>query len=225
MRSLALIVSQVGEKVKKFKVGDRVGVGALVGSCCKCDTCRRREEQYCPRQIPTYNSGSPGSFGGYSQNIVVNQDFVLNIPESIELAAAAPLLFAGITMGIGDLGHMALKFSKALGFHTEVASISAKNEEKAWAVGADGFVFSRTKENIAKARNKYDVILDTISTNHDIPAALRMLKTNGRLVLVGLLPEPVSNLHSFPLLGKRLMISRSAVGRIKETQEMSDFCA
>jgi uncharacterized zinc-type alcohol dehydrogenase-like protein len=217
-------------------------LAGLVNSCRKCSSCQKGQEQYCSRQVPTYNSGAPDSFGGYSQSIVVDQDFVVSVPASLDLARAAPLLCAGITtysaikhfaskdckavgvMGFGGLGHMAIKFSKAMGYKTYVISTSKSKEEKARALGADEFILSSDPKSTAKARNKLDLIINTISANHDVDAAMRYLRTDGKMVLVGLLPEPIK-VRTGVYLFKRLTLAGSAIGGIAETQEMLNFCA
>nr|GMC59683.1 8-hydroxygeraniol dehydrogenase-like [Ipomoea batatas] len=237
------VVTEVGSKVEKFKVGDKVGVGCLVGSCRKCDNCASDLENYCPGAIPTYNANKTKTFGGYSDIMVSEEHFVLRWPENLSLEAA-PLLCAGITtysplryfgldkpgmhigvVGLGGLGHMAVKFAKAFGAKVTVISTSAsKKEEAIGRLGADSFLISRDQEQMQAAMNTLDGIIDTVSAVHHVLPLLFLLKTNGKLVMVGA-PEKPLDLPVFPLLMGRKLVAGSAIGGIKETQEMLDFSA
>ncbi|XP_031108336.1 8-hydroxygeraniol dehydrogenase-like [Ipomoea triloba] len=237
------VVTEVGTKVEKFKVGDKVGVGCLVGSCQKCDNCASDLENYCPGAIPTYNANKTMTFGGYSDIMVSEEHFVLSWPENLPLEAA-PLLCAGITtysplryfgldkpgmhigvVGLGGLGHMAVKFAKAFGAKVTVISTSAsKKEEAIERLGTDSFLISREQEQMQAAMSTLDGIIDTVSAVHPVLPLLCLLKTNGKLVMVGA-PEKPLDLPVFPLLMGRKLVAGSAIGGIKETQEMLDFSA
>jgi uncharacterized zinc-type alcohol dehydrogenase-like protein len=238
-------VESVGPAVKKFKVGDLVGVGCLVDSCRECGSCREDEEQYCERG-GTFTYGSPDprggiTQGGYSSHIVVEERFVLRVPESISPASAAPLLCAGITTysplkhwkagpgqhiavaGLGGLGHMAVKIARAMGAHVTVLSTSLKKQKDAERLGAHEFIALSGANDFAKSAKKFDLIINTISASHSYDAYLSLLKKNGTMVLVGLPgPQPV---QAFSLVGGRRRLAGSLIGGIRETQEMLDFCA
>ena len=238
-------VVRVGSGVSKWKEGDTVGVGCMVESCRTCDACKAGDEQYCEAGSTfTYNgTDKDGSttYGGYSTQIVVNQDFVVRIPDGLPLDAAAPLLCAGITtysplrhfgvkagtkvgiVGLGGLGHMAVKIAHAMGAHVTVLSHSAGKEADALRLGADAFIVTGEPEVFEKHANTFDFILDTVSAQHDLGPYLGLLRTDGRMVLVGL-PD-ASPLGAFPLVFKRRSLSGSLIGGIRETQEMLDFCA
>ena len=239
-------VSEVGSEVTKFKVGDTVGVGCLVDSDRTCPNCQDGLEQYCPGFSLTYGTPdkhgtAPGTLGGYSENIVVDENFVLNIPENLDLAAAAPLLCAGITtyspmkhwnvgpgkkvgvVGIGGLGHMGVKFAHALGAHTVVFTTSPSKVEAAKKLGADEVVISTNPEEMAKHVGSFDFILDCVAAKHDMNAYINLLKRDGNITLVGAPPEPLE-IAGFGLMFGRRSLSGSAIGGIKETQEMLDFC-
>ena len=237
-------VESVGSGVQKFKVGDLVGVGCLVDSCRKCASCNEDEEQYCERG-GTFTYGSPDprggiTQGGYSSHIVVEERFVLRIPDSISPAAAAPLLCAGITTysplkhwkagpgrrvavaGMGGLGHMAVKIARAMGAHVTVLSTSLKKQKDAERLGAHDFVALTDASAFAKSAGQFDLIINTISASHSYDAYLSLLKKNGTMVLVGLPgPQPV---QAFSLVGGRRSLAGSLIGGIRETQEMLDFC-
>ena len=240
-------VVKVGEHVSKVKVGGLAGVGCLVDSCQVCENCKQDLEQYCSEgSTQTYNSmernGKTPTYGGYSDTIVVREEFVLSISEKLDLAATAPLLCAGITtysplrhwkvgkghklavLGLGGLGHMAVKFGVAFGADVTVLSTSPKKEADAKALGAHHFVVTTDKEQFNAARNSFDFILDTVSATHDINAYLALLRTNGTHICVGVPPEP-AQIKAFSLLGGRKSLAGSSIGGIKETQEMLDFCA
>ncbi len=239
-------VAGVGKDVKKFKVGDLAGVGCMVGSCGTCASCRHAQEQYCENQIVfTYNSrdknGAP-TYGGYSNNIVVDEAFVLKISPKLPLAATAPLLCAGITtyspmrhwkvqkgqkvgvVGLGGLGHMALKFAHAFGAHVVQFTTSPDKKADALELGADEVVVSKDTEAMKDHANSFDFIIDTVSADHDLNLYLSMLKRDGTLTLVGL-PEIPASVAAGNLVLKRRSLSGSLIGGIAETQEMLDYCA
>eukprot|EP01018_Ginkgo_biloba_P015605 Gb_34699 [translate_table: standard] len=240
------IVTEVGKEVKDFNVGDRVGVGCLVGSCHACDSCAKELEQFCDKVIMTYNGvdidGSP-TFGGYSTLMVCNERFVLKIPEILPFDAAAPLLCAGITVysplkyfgmtepgtslgvvGLGGLGHMAVKFGKAFGLEVTVISTSPSKEKEARQVlGADHFLISKDEKQMQDATRSLDYIIDTVSAPHAMEPLLNLLKVNGKLVIVGLPEKPVQ-FAAFSVVHGRRLVAGSSIGGIKETQEMLDFC-
>lgn len=240
-------VTEVGSKVQKFKPGDRVGVGCIVGSCRSCDNCTNNLENYCPKMILTYGSvdfdGSP-THGGYSDIMVVNEHYAVKIPDGAPLDSTAPLLCAGITVysplkfygldkpglrvgvvGLGGLGHVAVKFAKAFGVHVTVISTSvSKRDEAIDRLGADSFLLSRDPKQMQAAMGTMDGIIDTVAAAHPILPLLGLLKTNGKLVMVGLPDKPLE-LPCFPLIIGRKMIGGSCFGGIKETQEMLDFAA
>ncbi|TLV02897.1 NAD(P)-dependent alcohol dehydrogenase [Dyadobacter luticola] len=240
-------IKSVGDHVSKFKVGDIVGVGCMVDSCRECEYCKDHLEQYCePGMTGTYNSpdsyfpGSP-TFGGYSETVVVDENYVLRIPENLDLAATAPLLCAGITtysplhhwqvgpgkkvgvVGIGGLGHMAIKIAKAMGAHVVAFTTSESKFEEAKRLGADEVVLSKDKEQMAAFKGKLHFILDAVSAEHDINTYLGLLRVDGSLALVGA-PEHPLPVAAFSLIGGRKSFAGSAIGGIKETQEMLDFC-
>ncbi|GAB3936159.1 NAD(P)-dependent alcohol dehydrogenase [Mucilaginibacter myungsuensis] len=237
----------VGEHVKNFKVGQLAGTGCMVDSCQVCENCKQDLEQYCLEgNTQTYNSmerdGSRPTYGGYSNTIVVREEFVLHISEDVDLAATAPLLCAGITtysplrhwgvgkghklavLGLGGLGHMAVKFGVAFGAEVTVLSTSPKKEEDAKKLGAHHFVVTSDPEQIKAATGTFDFILDTVSAPHDFNMYLSLLRTNGVHICVGVPPEP-AQIAAFSLLGGRKSLAGSGIGGIKETQEMLDFCA
>jgi alcohol dehydrogenase (NADP+) len=238
-------VVKVGAQVKKFKEGDTVGVGCMVDSCRTCANCQADLEQFCADTIFTYNSPDKHlggvTFGGYSESIVVDESFVLNIPKNLDLAATAPLLCAGITtysplrhnnvskgqkvgvVGLGGLGHMGVKLAKALGAHVVVFTTSSNKVEDALRLGADEVVNSKNADEMKKHLNSFNFILDTVSAQHDINAYLLLLKLDGNLTQVGVPPEPLS-LNVGSLIYGRRSLSGSLIGGIKETQEMLDFC-
>jgi uncharacterized zinc-type alcohol dehydrogenase-like protein len=239
-------VVKVGSEVRKWKVGDTVGVGCFVDSCRTCEACRAGDEQFC-EQGPTftYNSrerdGKTPTYGGYSTRITVEEEYVLRIPERLPLDGAAPLLCAGITtysplirlgvkagdklavVGLGGLGHMGVKIAKALGAEVTVLSHSPGKREGALRLGADDFIATRDAEVFKKNVGRFDFILDTVSADHDYNAYLQLLRRNGAMVLVGL-PGPVP-LAAFALIMGRRRLMGSMIGGIRETQEMLDFCA
>lgn len=240
-------VVKVGAHVTKFKVGDLAGTGCMVDSCRVCENCKQDLEQYCLNgSSQTYNGleqdHKTPTYGGYSNTIVVNEDFVLHVPENLDLAATAPLLCAGITtysplrhwkvgkghklavLGLGGLGHMAVKFGVAFGADVTVLSTSPKKEEDAKKLGAHHFVVTTDPEQIKAATGTFDFILDTVSAPHDFNMYLSLLRTNGVHICVGVPPEP-AQIAAFSLLGGRKSLAGSGIGGIAETQEMLDFCA
>lgn len=238
-------VTSVGSSVKKFKIGDIVGVGCFVDSCRKCSACEKGLEQYCETgMIQTYASLDPKTQtytqGGYSTGIVVDENYVLKIPEGLPLEKVAPLLCAGITTysplkkwkiksgdavavaGLGGLGHMAVKLAVAMGADVTVLSSSESKKADALELGAHKFAIVKSVEDGKRLRNQFDFILNTISVAHDYGLYLDMLRLDGTMVLVGLPgPHPIS---AGPLIRKRRSLAGSLIGGIKETQEMLDFC-
>ena len=240
-------VAAVGASVSRFKVGDCVGVGCMVDSCLKCPACEDDEEQYCEEgSVQTYGSKDPHlggpTFGGYSKKIVVRERFVLRIPTGLDPATAAPLLCAGITtwsplrhwkigkgmkvgvVGLGGLGHMGVKFSKALGAHTVMITTSPEKGADARRLGASEVLISKDREAMKAHRASFDFLLNTVPVKHDLNAYLFLLKRNGTMAIVGAI-EAFDGLHSGYLLQNRRAIAGSAIGGIRETQEMLDFCA
>ncbi len=240
-------VSKIGSKVSKFKVGDTVGVGCFVDSCGHCDNCKEDLEQYCENgHSQTYNSYEQDkktiTYGGYSTHIVVTEGFVLNVSDKLDLKAVAPLLCAGITtysplkhwkvkkgdtvgvVGLGGLGHMAVKLASSMGAEVTMLSRSAGKEKDAEKLGAHHFELTTKKESMKKMANSFDLIIDTVSAKHDYNEYLALLKTNGVMVLLGVPPEPAEVGAANLIFGRRSLVG-SLVGGIKETQEMLDYCA
>ena len=240
-------VVKVGDHVTKFKVGDLAGTGCLVDSCRVCENCKQDLEQYCLNGGSyTYNGTEQDkvtpTYGGYSNTIVVNEDFVLHVSEKLDLAAVAPLLCAGITtysplrhwkvgkgtklavLGLGGLGHMGVKFGVAFGADVTVLSTSPKKEADAKKLGAHHFVVTTDEEQVKAAANSFDFILDTVSAEHDFNMYLGMLRTNGTHICVGL-PSKAMEIAPFAVVGGRKSVAGSSIGGIAETQEMLDFCA
>ncbi|KAF4402156.1 hypothetical protein G4B88_017668 [Cannabis sativa] len=242
------VVTEVGSKVEKYKVGDKVGVGCMVGSCRSCDNCANDLENYCPNMILTYASkyyDGTTTYGGYSNVMVADEHFIVRIPDTLPLDAAAPLLCAGITVysplkyfgldkpglhvgivGLGGLGHVAVKFAKALGAKVTVISTSPnKRQEAIESLGADSFLVSRDQEQMKKAAiGSMDGIIDTVSAVHPLLPLIGLLKPHGKLIMVGA-PEKPLELPVFPLLMGRKIIGGSCIGGMKETQEMIDLAA
>lgn len=239
-------IIKVGDHVKKFKVNELAGVGCMVDSCQVCENCKEGLEQYCLEgNTQTYNSkdrsGVP-TYGGYSSTIVVREEFVLHISEKLNLAATAPLLCAGITtysplrhwkvgkghklavLGLGGLGHMAVKWGVAFGADVTVLSTSASKEKAAKALGAHHFVVTSDPEQVKAVTGKFDFILDTVSAEHDMNMYISLLRTNGVHICVGAPSKPME-IGVFPLLGGRKSVAGSGIGGIPETQEMLDYCA
>ncbi len=239
-------IVRVGEHVTKFKTGDFAAVGCMVDSCRECDYCKEDLEQYCEKgNIGTYNSPDKHlgtqTYGGYSESIVVDEAFVLKVPENLDLAATAPLLCAGITtysplkhwnigpgkkvgiVGIGGLGHMGVKLAKAMGAEVIVFTTSPSKIEDAKRLGADEVVLSKDEEEMKQYRGKLHFVLDAVSAEHDINAYLSLLRVDGSLVLVGA-PENPLPVAAFSLIPYRRNFAGSMIGGIAETQEMLDFC-
>ncbi|CAM3640116.1 MULTISPECIES: NAD(P)-dependent alcohol dehydrogenase [Saccharibacillus] len=243
---IAGIVSQVGPEVTKYAVGDRVGVGCMVDSCGKCVHCHDGEEQYCLEGMTgTYGSVDRyGQYtqGGYATHIVVTQDFVVRIPDALELDAAAPLLCAGITtysplrhwgaapgqkiavVGLGGLGHMAVKLAHAMGAEVTVLSQSLKKKEDGLKLGASHYYATSDEETFKTLAGSFDLIINTVSAKIDINAYLSLLAVDGTLVNVGAPSEPLP-VQVFSLIPQRRSFAGSSIGGIRETQEMLDFCA
>ena len=239
-------VTKVGAAVRKFKPGDAAGVGCLVYSCGRCENCKDGLENYCELGLGgTYNAEDKHlggmTYGGYSQSIVVDEAFVLQIPKNLDLAATAPLLCAGITtysplrhwkvgkgqkvgvVGLGGLGHMGVKLAHAMGAHVVLFTTSANKTEDAKRLGAAEVVLSKDLAQMEKHLNSFDFILDTVSADHDVNAYLNLLKRDGTMVLVGAPNNPVG-VASFSLIFKRRNFAGSLIGGLPETQEMLDFC-
>jgi uncharacterized zinc-type alcohol dehydrogenase-like protein len=243
---IAGIVTEVGTAVTKHAVGDRVGVGCMVNSCGDCANCQAGEEQYCLKG----NTGTYGAVdrdgtttqGGYSTHVVVTENFVVTIPEGIELDAAAPLLCAGITtysplrhwgagpgkkvavVGLGGLGHMAVKLAHAMGAEVTVLSQSLKKQEDGLRLGADHYYATSDETTFTDLAGSFDLIINTVSASIDISSYLQLLSLDGALVNVGAPAEPLP-VNAFALIMGRRSFAGSAIGGIRETQEMLDFCA
>jgi len=239
-------VVEVGAHVTKFKVGDRVGVGCLVDSCQQCENCAQDLEQHCLNgATQTYNSPEAATGqrtrGGYSNTVVVTEKFVLSLPENLPLEGIAPLLCAGITtysplrhwkigaghkvavLGLGGLGHMAVKFAVAFGAEVTILSTSPSKKADAERLGAHHFVLTSDPAQLAAAARSFDFIVDTVSAPHDYNAYIGLMKTNGVLICVGAPPVP-AQIGMFGLLMNRISVAGSTIGGIAETQEMLDFC-
>jgi uncharacterized zinc-type alcohol dehydrogenase-like protein len=240
-------IKNVGSDVTRFKVGDTVGVGCMVDSCQVCAACQADLEQYCEAgHTPTYNAvdrhDHTPTFGGYSESIVVTDQFVLKVPENLDLKAVGPLLCAGITtwsplrhwkvgkeskiavVGLGGLGHMALKLAKALGAHVTLFTRSAGKEADARRLGAHDIVLSTNEKEMAAVKGKFDLIIDTVPYAHDLNPYIPTLSLNGTLVLVGFLGALDPAINTMPLIMGRKAVAGSVIGGIAETQEMLDFC-
>jgi len=239
-------VTKLGGAVKLFRVGDRVGVGCFVDSCRTCPACREGLEQYCEVGILLTYGGRDKSGqvtqGGYSTQIVVDENYVLRIPAALSAVGAAPLLCAGITtysplrhwgigkyhklavVGLGGLGHMAVKIARALGTEVTVMSTSEGKRKDAERLGATNFAVTSNPQTFTKLQRHFDYVLDTVSAPHDYNAYLKLLKTDGTMILVGA-PEQPTLLAPFPLILNRRRLAGSVIGSIRETQEMLDFCA
>lgn len=240
-------VITVGASVKKFKKGDYVGVGCMVDSCGTCKDCKDHVEQFCNTVSYTYNSQDPKTkevtYGGYADSIVVNQKFVLRVSKTAKLAAVAPLLCAGITtysplkkwkvqpgqkvgvVGLGGLGHMAVKIAKAMKAHVVVFTTSNNKSADAKRLGAKEVIISNNANEMAKQALSFDFILDTVAASHDIDQYLNLLKRDGTMCLVGVPNAPHPAVNPGNLVLKRRQLVGSLIGGIKETQEMLDFCA
>jgi len=240
-------VTKVGGQVRKFKAGDIAGVGCMVDSCRVCPSCKEDLEQHCQEHVSfTYNGTEQDrktpTFGGYSSDIVVDERFALKVPPGLALERVAPLLCAGITtysplkrwqagpgrrvavLGLGGLGHMAVKLAAAMGSEVAVLSGSKSKEADAKRLGAHEFVLTSRDKALAKLAGRFDLIIDTVCAPHDVNAGLGLLKVEGALVLVGASPKPLE-LNAFALIGGRKSLAGSLIGGIAETQEMLDFCA
>ncbi len=240
-------VKKVGPGVTKFKEGDLVGVGCMVDSCRECENCKHGEEQYCEKgNTGTYNAyerdGKTISQGGYSSQIVVDQDFVLKVSENLPIEGVAPLLCAGITtysplrhwkvgkghkvavLGLGGLGHMAVKFASSFGAEVTMLSTSASKEKDAKRLGAHHFALTKDRDQVKALSNKFDFIINTVSAPHDYNMYLSMLKLNGVMICVGA-PEVPTPVSAFALIMGRRSVAGSLIGGIPETQEMLDYCA
>lgn len=239
-------IIQAGEQVTKFKIGDMAGVGCIVDSCHECDYCKSGEEQYCEKgwtvvfNSPDKISGGM-TYGGFSENIVVDENYVVHVPETLNLASAAPLLCAGITVysplkhwkagagkkvgiiGIGGLGHIAIKIAKAMGAYITVFTTSNSKADDAKRLGADCVILSTDAEQM-KNCPKQDIILDTVSAKHNINSYISLLKADGSLVMVGL-PAELLEISAFNIVHGRKSFSGSNIGGIRETQEVLNFCA
>ncbi|PVZ16513.1 MULTISPECIES: NAD(P)-dependent alcohol dehydrogenase [unclassified Pseudomonas] len=241
-------VSAVGSQVTGFKVGDAVGVGCMVDACRQCPACAADQQQYCdegPTMTYTSYDRHDGTLtqGGYSDHIVVSDAFVVKMPDGLDLAAAAPLLCAGITtwsplrrhgvgaghkvgvLGMGGLGHMGIKFAKALGAQVTVFTRSASKIDEALRLGADAVVLSSEPEQMAAVAGHFDFLLDTIPVQHDLNPYLETLRFGGTHILVGLIEPIEPAIHAANLIGKRRAVVGSLIGGIGETQEMLDYCA
>ncbi|KAL3505425.1 hypothetical protein ACH5RR_035266 [Cinchona calisaya] len=243
------IITKVGSNVRKFKIGDKVGVGCLAATCLECEFCKDSQENYCDQVQLTYNGifwdGSI-TYGGYSKMLVADHRYVVHVPDSLPMDAAAPLLCAGITVyapmkdqnlleagaaakyigvvGLGGLGHVAVKFAKAFGHHVTVISTSPSKEKEARErLGADDFLISTDIEQMKAKKRTLDFIVNTVSAKHSLGPLLELLKVNGTLVIVGAPDKPL-DLPSFPIIFGKRVVKGSMTGSIKETQEMMDLC-
>lgn len=236
-----------GDNVTRFSVGDTVGVGVMVDSCRECHFCQQQEEQYCEAGFtPTYNGTDKytgnTTFGGYAQHVIADQHFVVTVPNNLALSAVAPLLCAGVTVwsplqhfnvkagdrvgviGLGGLGHMAVKLASALGAEVTLFTTSPAKGADAGRLGAKNVVISRDAAQMAACQATLDIILDCVAAAHDLDPYLNALKTNGQLVLVGIPDQPHKSPNVTPMVFRRLSISGTSIGSIKETQQMLDFC-
>ncbi|MBW4094492.1 MAG: NAD(P)-dependent alcohol dehydrogenase [Acidobacteria bacterium] len=242
-------VSRVGSDVSKFAVGDKVGVGCMVDSCRECEACEEGLEQYCENgNVGTYGAKDPRqngeiTQGGYSESVVVNENYVLRVPTNLDPAAVAPLLCAGITtysplrhfdvepgdvvgvVGLGGLGHMAVKIAKAMGAEVKVFTTSAAKVEAAKELGADEVILSKDEQSMKSAGRSIDVIIDTVAAPHDLDPYFRTLRLDGALFQLGLPSSAMPPVNPGTLIRRRLAYAGSLIGGIEETQEMLDFCA
>ncbi|WP_116055397.1 NAD(P)-dependent alcohol dehydrogenase [Pseudomonas qingdaonensis] len=240
-------VTEVGSQVTRYKVGDAVAVGCMVDSCQQCDQCRKGEEQLCrENNTQTYNSldriTREPTYGGYSKHLVVREEFVLRVPDGLDLAKAAPLLCAGITtysplrtwnagpgsrvavIGLGGLGHMAVKLAAGLGADVTVLSRTPDKLDDARALGADKLLVSSDAKAMAAARSSFDLIIDTVPVRHDVSPYMSLLDVDGTLVIVGQV-GPIDEQLTVPFILGRRRLAGSPIGGIAQTQEMLDFCA
>nr|UTS83001.1 cinnamyl alcohol dehydrogenase 6 [Phryma leptostachya] len=244
---IAGVVTEVGSEVTKVKVGDKVGVGCMAGSCRSCESCANDLENQCTKMVLTYRSkyfdGTP-TYGGYSDIMVCDEHFIVCWPDNLPLDTGCPLLCAGITtysplkyfgldkpdihlgvVGLGGLGHVAVKFAKAFGAKVTVISTSLhKKEEAIKNLGVDSFLVSSDQDQLQAAAGTMDGILDTVSAHHSTQPLLNLLKSNGKLIIVGVITQPLE-VPVFPLLSGRKLVAGSGIGGMKETQEMIDFAA
>ena len=240
-------VTKTGNKVKTFKQGDMAAVGCMVDSCRTCSECKDGMEQYCDNSVFTYNSEDKllggMTYGGYSTQVVVNQDYVLHVSEKLDPAAAAPLLCAGITtysplrhwnisksdkvgiVGLGGLGHMGVKIAHAMGAHIVLFTTSPGKTADAKRLGADEVVISKNPDEMQKHAKSFNFILNTVAAPHNLDAYMELLKRDGTMCLVGLPDHPHPSPNVGNLIFKRRQLAGSLIGGIKETQEMLDFCA
>ncbi len=242
-------VVRIGSKVKNFKEGDLAGIGCMVNSCGECDNCHHGFEQHCQKgmTIWTYNSfekdGKTLTFGGYSDQIVADESFVLKVSEKLPLEGVAPLLCAGITtysplrkwkvgkghkigvLGLGGLGHMAVKLASSFGAEVTMLSTSPSKEADARRLGAHHFCLTKDEKQLHKLKNYFDFILDTVSAPHDYNLYLKLLSMNGVMILVGVPPSGIMTLNPSLLMGNNRTLTASNIGGIAETQEMLDYCA
>jgi uncharacterized zinc-type alcohol dehydrogenase-like protein len=239
-------ITQVGAQVSKFKTGDLAGVGCFVDSCRKCESCGEGLEQYCEGHMAmTYNGTEADektpTYGGYSTHIVVDENYTLRVPRNLDLAGVAPLLCAGITtyspmrhwkvsrgqkvgvVGLGGLGHMAIKFAASFGADVTVFSTSRSKEADARKLGANHFVVTNDPGALDGLKGKLHYIIDTVSASHDLNQMLDLLRRDGTMTLVGVPPE-APQVHAFSLIPKRRQLTGSLIGGIRETQEMLDYC-
>ncbi|MGH3556189.1 MAG: NAD(P)-dependent alcohol dehydrogenase [Mycobacterium sp.] len=239
-------VREVGAAVRRHAIGDLVGVGCLIESCRTCDECQAGQEQFCDRRISTYGryekDGVTPAYGGYSTSITISEDFALRIPSSLDPAATAPLLCAGITtfsalrhwntcngstigvVGLGGLGHMAVKLAAAMGADVTVLSTSEGKREDGLRLGAGDFIANRKQGALSRRAGQFDLVLNTVSASLDLDAYLTLLRRDGTLVMLGVPDKPLA-LNAMQLLQRRKGIAASPIGGIQETQEMLDFCA
>jgi uncharacterized zinc-type alcohol dehydrogenase-like protein len=240
------VVSAVGSAVSKFQVGDLIGVGVFIDSCRNCASCNQGLEQYCESGMtPTYNGlerdGKTPTMGGYSDGYVIDENYAVKIPANLDLAAVAPLLCAGITlysplkywnagpgkkvavMGLGGLGHMGVKFARAMGAEVTVLSHSPSKESDARKLGADHFIVTSDSAQLKSVKRSFDLILNTVSAEHNINDYLGLLATNGVLVVIGLPGVPFA-VNADSLLSGRRSMAGSMIGGVSETQEMLNFC-
>jgi len=239
-------VVKAGKNASKFKEGDLVGVGCMVDSCQHCDSCKEGLEQYCENGA-TYTYNSPDehlgghTFGGYSEKIVVDRKFVLQVPENLDIKAVAPLLCAGITtysplkqwnvkkgdkvgvIGLGGLGHMGIKLANAMGAHVVMITTSPDKSQDAKKLGAAEVLISKDEKEMDKHKNSFDFLLNTVPVGHDVNPYIALLKRDATMVLVGAI-EPLDPIHGGGLIASRKRIAGSLIGGIEETQEMLDFC-
>ena len=239
-------IIEVGDKVKNYKKGDLVGVGCMVDSCQKCEACEENLEQFCEKgMVGTYNGKDKHSgertFGGYSTSIVVREEFVLKVPENLDIKAVAPLLCAGITtfsplnhweikkgdkvgiIGLGGLGHMGIKFASAMGAETFMITTSKDKANDAKKLGADAVIISKNEDDMKAHSGSFDFLLNTVPVKHDINPYLQLLKRDSTMVMVGAI-EPLEPMNGGNLIMGRKRVAGSLIGGIKETQEMLDFC-